>query len=189
LLSPFVLGGTCQSPTADYNYAALRDRCRGNFRLESGDITRVHVWNEPNHSRDEVLVRPDGKISLPLIGDIQAAGLTIGELAKLIKRKVVTFVPNPRVDVSLVRARSYQVYVMGEVRRPGSYTAQSRLNVVQVLSLAGGLTPYAKDGDIVIVWKSPKGEVRIPFNYGEMLKGINPQQNIFLCRGDIVLVP
>ncbi len=182
-------GATCGSLTSDYNYRALKDRCRGTFRLESGDVVRVHVWNEPNHSRDQVLVRPDGKISLPLLGDILAAGLTVSELEKVVKRKIQTFVPNPRVDVSLVTARSYRVYVMGEVRRSGSYTAQSQLDVVQALSLAGGLTPFAKRDRVVIVWKSPKGEVRIPFNYDEVLKGINQAQNITLCRGDTVMVP
>ena len=183
------LGATCGSPTGGYNYEALKERCRGTFRLESGDVVRVHVWNEPNHSRDQVLVRPDGKISLPLVGDILAAGLTIAELSKVIKRKIQTFVPNPRVDVSLVTARSYRVYVMGQVRRSGSFTAQSKLNVVKALALAGGLTPFAKADRMVIVWKSPKGEVRIPFNYDEVLKGINQAQNITLCRGDTVMVP
>ena len=183
------LGATCSSPTSSYDYAALKDRCKGTFRLESGDVVRVHVWNEPNHSRDQVLVRPDGKISLPLVGDIVASGLTIGELSQVVKRKIQTFVPNPRVDVSLITARSYRVYVMGEVRRSGSYTAQSKLDVVQALSLSGGLTPFAKRERIVVVWKSPKGEVRIPFNYAEALKGINQAQNITLCRGDTVMVP
>ena len=183
------MGAMCGSPTADFDFRALKDRCRGTFRLESGDVVRVHVWNEPNHSRDQVLVRPDGKISLPLVGDILAAGLTIAELSTVIKRKIQTFVPNPRVDVSLVTARSYRVYIMGEVRRPGSYTAQSQLNVVQALSLAGGLTPFAKRNSVFTIWRSPKGEVRIPFNYDEVLKGINQAQNITLCRGDTVMVP
>jgi polysaccharide export outer membrane protein len=189
LLAPFSLAVTCESPTATFDYNALRDRCRGSFRLESGDVVRVNVWNEPNHSRDEVLVRPDGKISLPLLEDIQAAGLTVSELSLVVKRKVQTYVPSPRVDVSLVRARSYQVYVMGEVRRAGAITAQSPINVVQALSLAGGLTAYAKEDSIVVLWKSPRGDVRIPFSYGEMVKGVTPEQNITLCRGDIILVP
>lgn len=189
LLAPTLMAATCDSPTAGYNYAALSDRCRGRFQLDSGDQIRVYVWNEPNHSRDEVLVGPDGKITLPLLGDIHAAGLSIGELSKVVKRKVQTFVPNPRVDVSLVRARSYNVYVMGEVQRPGSYTAQSRLNVIKALSLAGGLSPYARKSRIVVLWKSPKGDVRIPFNYDEMLRGYNSDQNILLCRGDVIMVP
>lgn len=183
------LGATCSSPTEGFNFAALRDRCVGNFQLESGDVVRVHVWNEPNHSRDQVLVRPDGRISLPLVGDIPAAGLTIEELAKVVKREVEKFVPNPRVDVSLVTARSYQIFVMGEVRRTGSFTAQTQLNVLQALSRAGGLTAFAKRDQIFIIWKTPKKEVRIPFNYDEVIEGKRPEQNITLCRGDTVVVP
>jgi len=107
----------------------------------------------------------------------------------VIARKVQAFVPNPRVDVSLVSARSYQVFVMGEVRRPGTFTPTSQINVVQALSLAGGFTPFAKQDQMWIVWNSPKGEVRIPFAYNEVLKGENLDQNVILCRGDTVLVP
>jgi len=147
------------------------------------------VWNEPNHSRDKVLVRPDGRISLPLVGDIVAAGLTIEELAKVVKRKVEKFVPNPRVDVSLVTARSYQIFVMGEVRRTGAFTAQTHLNVLQALSRAGGLTAFAKRDQIFIIWKTPEEEIRIPFDYDEVLADKRPAQNITLCRGDTVVVP
>ena len=189
LAAQLSLGATCQEKGRRFDYASLKDRCRGNFRLESGDVIRVHVWNEPNHSRDQVLVRPDGKISLPLVGDIHAAGLTVEDLARVTRRKVESFVPNPRVDVSLVRAQSYQVYVMGEVQRSGSFISQSPINVVQALSLAGGLTPFAKAEGIFIIWNGPDGEKRIPFNYDQVLRGKHPEQNITLCRGDTVIVP
>jgi polysaccharide export outer membrane protein len=182
-------GGTCGSRTADFNYRALENRCQGTFQLESGDVVRVYVWNEPNHSRDAVLVRPDGKISLPLVGDVHAAGLTVRQLAGAVKAKLTSFVANARVDVSLVTARSYQIFVMGEVRTPGTFTPQSQVNVLQALSLAGGFTPFAKRDRIQVVWKSAKGEVRIPFDYDEVLGGKNQEQNLILCRGDTVLVP
>jgi polysaccharide biosynthesis/export protein len=193
LLLPFAaalsMGATCDSPTRNFNFGELKDRCNGLFRLESGDVIRVHVWNEPNHSRDQVLVRPDGKISLPLVGDIQAAGMTIRDAGNVIKRKVQAFVPNPRVDVSLVTARSYMFFVMGEVRRTGMFSSQSQVDVLQALSHAGGFTPFAKTDRIFIIWKSPKGERRIPFSYDEVIKGIASEQNIQLCRGDVVMVP
>ncbi len=182
-------GATCESPTRSFNYAALRNRCQGGFHLESGDVIRVHVWNEPNHSRDAVLVRPDGKISLPLVGDIHAAGLSIRQLTDVVRSKVHFFVPNPKVDVALVTARSYQIFVMGEVRTPGTFTPQSQINMLQALSLAGGFTPFAKKDRVIIIWKSPQGEVRIPFNYDEVLQGKTEEQNLFLCRDDVVLVP
>jgi polysaccharide biosynthesis/export protein len=183
------LGATCSSPTADFNYAVLRNRCQGNFQLQSGDVVRVQVWNEPNNSREAVLVRPDGKLSLPLIGDLAAAGNTVRELGELVKRRLANFVPNARVDVSLVTARSYQIFVMGEVRSPGTFSPTAQVNVVQALSLAGGFTAFAKKDRVTIVWKSEKGEVRIPFSYDEVLKGERSEQNVILCRGDTVLVP
>jgi len=190
VLSVTLLATSCgSSHTRDFNYRALKDRCRGNFRLEAGDVIRVNVWNEPNHSREQVLVRPDGKLSLPLVGDVNAAGMSINQIQRVVARKVQAFVPSPRVDVSLVSARSYQIYIMGEVRRPGTFTPQSQVNVVQALSLAGGFTPFAKSNQMWIVWNSPRGEVRIPFDYDEVLKGENLQQNVSLCRGDTVLVP
>jgi polysaccharide export outer membrane protein len=189
LVFSILLLGCNGANTGSFNYNALKNRCKGNFQLESGDVIRVNVWNEPNHSREQVLVRPDGKISLPLVGDVNAAGTTINQITRVIQRKVTAFVPNPRVDVSLVSARSYQIYVMGEVRRPGTFTPQSQVNVVQALSLAGGFTPFAKRNEMWIIWNSPKGEVRIPFNYEEVLAGKQLQQNLILCRGDTVLVP
>jgi polysaccharide biosynthesis/export protein len=188
LAATIFLGGTCSSPTADFNYGALKNRCQGNFQLESGDVVRVHVWNEPNHSREAVLVRPDGKISLPLIGDVQAAGLSVRGMGDAVKARLQSFVPNARVDVSLVTARSYQIFVMGEVRSPGTFTPQSQINVVQALSLAGGFTPFAKKDRVTIVGKGERGEVRIPFSYDEILKNQTTEQNVILCRGDTVLV-
>ena len=189
MTAALLMGATCKSPTAGFDYSQLQNRCQGNFHLESGDVIRVYVWNEPNHSRDQVLVRPDGQISLPLVGDVQAAGLTVEELSVAIKKAIQKFVPNSKVDVSLVTARSYQIYVMGEVRRTGVLTGQTQLNVLQALSQAGGLTPFAEKDRIFIIWRNKDGEVRIPFNYDEVLAGKRPQQNITLCRGDTVIVP
>jgi polysaccharide biosynthesis/export protein len=183
------LGGTCSSPTEGFDYSKVKNRCQGSFLLESGDIIRVNVWNEPNHSRDGVLVRPDGKISLPLVGDLQAAGLSIHDLTTAVRGRVQAFVPSPRVDVSLVTARSYQIYVIGEVRNPGTFGPQSPVNVLQALSMAGGFTPFAKRDRVTVVWNTGKGEARIPFNYDEVLRGELSTQNVILCRGDTVVVP
>ena len=179
----------CVSHTKGYKYDKLKDRCVGNFMLESGDVIRVSVWKEPNHSRDQVLVRPDGNISLPLLGDIKAAGLTIPQLTANVQVRLKKFVPDPRVDLSLVTARSYQVFVMGQVQRSGGFTAQAPMTVLEALARSGGLSPFAKGSQIFIIWKGATGELRIPFNYDEILKGERPAQNITLCRGDIVMVP
>ena len=183
------MGGTCSSPSQSFDYSGVKNRCPGSFLLESGDVVRVNVWNEPNHSRDAVLVRPDGKISLPLVGDISAAGLSVHALGNVVRSRLQAFVPSPRVDVSLVTARSYQIYVMGEVRNPGTFSPQAPVNVLQALSMAGGFTAFARRDRITVVWNSAKGESRIPFDYEEVLKGSFPEQNVTLCRGDTVVVP
>ena len=107
-----LLTSSCISHTKGFDYKKLNDRCVGGFIVQSGDVIRVSVWKEPNHSRDQVLVRPDGNISLPLLGDLKAAGLTIPQLTAQVQVKLKKFVPDPRVDISLVTARSYQVFVM-----------------------------------------------------------------------------
>ena len=184
-----LLATGCPSHTKGFKYGKLKDRCVGNFIVQPGDIIRVSVWKEPNHSRDQVLVRPDGNISLPLLGDMKAAGMTIPQLTAVVQMKLKKFVPDPRVDISLVTARSYQVFVMGQVARSGGFTAQAPMTVLEALARAGGLSPFAKVSQIFIIWKGATGEQRIPFNYNEILKGQRPEQNITLCRGDIVMVP
>ena len=189
ILAVAMLTAACGSHTTGFKYTKLKDRCVGNFVLESGDVIRVSVWKEPNHSRDQVLVRPDGIISLPLLGDIKAAGRTVQQLTADVQARLKKFVPDPRVDLSLVTARSYQVFVMGQVQRSGGFTAQAPMTVLEALARAGGLSPFAKGSEIFVIWKGATGELRIPFNYDEILKGVRPMQNITLCRGDIVMVP
>ncbi len=184
-----LLCAACTSHTKNFAYEKLQDRCVGNFLLQSGDVIRVSVWKEPNHSRDQVLVRPDGNISLPLLGDIKAAGLAIPVLTREVQVRLKKFVPEPRVDISLVTARSYQIFVMGQVQRSGGFTSQAPMTVLEALARAGGLSPFSKSREIFIIWKTTNGELRIPFNYEEMLDGVRTQQNIRLCRGDIVMVP
>lgn len=188
-LALLIPGTGCGSHTAGFDYTLLKNRCQGDFHLESGDVIRVNVWNEPNHSRDQVLIRPDGMFSLPLVGEFRAAGRTLAVLTAEVQEKLKTLLPNPRVDISLVNQRSYQVFVMGEVQRSGPFTAQAPMDVLQALARAGGLSPYAKRDKIFIIWKGPAGEQRIPFNYEEVMAGIRPEQNIILCRGDMLLVP
>lgn len=189
LLFVILMSTACGSHTQGFAYKKLEDRCVGNFLLQSGDVIRVNVWKEPNHSRDQVLLRPDGIISLPLLGDIKAAGQTIPELTLDVQARLKKFVPDPRVDVSLVTARSYQVFVMGQVARSGGFTSQAPMTVLEALARAGGLSPFAKSSQIFIIWRTASGELRIPFNYDEIIAGVRPDQNIRLCRGDIVMVP
>ncbi len=153
------------------------------------DVLSVVVWREPDLSVRELGVRPDGKISLPLINEIQAAGLTTRQLREQITEKLKDFVAAPNVWVMVLKSLSQSVTVVGEVGKPGIYPVGSRLTVLELLAQAGGLTELAKAKEIKVVRREGGKNVQYPFNYREAIRGRNLQQNIVLKDGDIVLVP
>ncbi len=153
------------------------------------DILSINVWKEPELSLKEVVVRPDGKISLPLVNDIQAAGSTPAQLQEKIADKLKEFVASPHVNVAVIRTISRSVSVVGSVNRPGAFPLGAPLTVLEVLARAGGLTELAKPKDIKIVRNENGKTVQLPFNYKEVAKGKNLQQNITLKDGDVVIVP
>jgi polysaccharide export outer membrane protein len=137
----------------------------------------------------DVTVRPDGKISLPLLNDLQATGLTTEQLRLAITEAATKFVEDPTVSVVVKQINSRVVYVTGMVNKPGPYPVLDKMTVLQLLTLAGGVQEYAKSDKIVIL-RTEKGVQRIiPFNYKELLKGKNLKQNIELIPGDSVAVP
>ena len=136
-----------------------------------------------------VLVRPDGGLSYPLVGDIKAEGLSVSDLAGLVTEKLGKFIPDPSVTVTVQNLTGNKVYVIGKVNRPGEFQANRIMDVVQALSVAGGMTPYAASNRIKVL-RRENGELSaIPFRYGDIEKGENLEQNIVLQSGDIVLVP
>jgi polysaccharide export outer membrane protein len=135
-----------------------------------------------------VLVRPDGKISLPLINDIQAAGLTPEQLATAITEASAKLVNNDTVTVIVTEIHSRKVYIIGEVSKPGTFTLGSEMTVLQALGEAGGFLEGANKGDVTIVRNEPGGERRFKFNYNDVLRGKNIRQNIKLLPGDTILV-
>jgi polysaccharide export outer membrane protein len=153
------------------------------------DVLSINVWKEPELSLREVVVRPDGKISLPLISDIQVSGLTPKQLQQQISEKLKEFVASPNVTVTVIKALSQTVSVVGEVNRPGTYPLGSPITVLELLARAGGVTELARAKDIKIIRKEKGKTLQIPFNYKEILKGYNLQQNIALKNGDVLLVP
>jgi len=160
----------------------------GDYRIGVGDILNIQVWKEPDLTRS-VPVRPDGKISFPLLDDIQAAGLSPIELKAILVEKLRQFLSEPRVTVLVDEVNSYKVYVMGEVTTPGVLTLKSKTNLLQVISLSGGFTPYAKRNDIVILRNNGKRDERISVSYDKILAGKSPEQNLLLEPGDTVVVP
>ena len=159
------------------------------FVIGLEDVLSINVWKEPELSPKEVVVRPDGKISLPLAGDIQASGLTPIQLQEKIAEKLKEFVASPVVTVTVTRISSLNVSVVGQVLKPGVYPIGAPMNVLELLARAGGLTLDAKAKKIKILRKENGKDIQFPFNYSDAVKGKNLQQNIPLKNGDVVVVP
>lgn len=151
------------------------------------------IWKNQDLSR-EVVIRPDGMISMPLVGDIPAAGLTANLLAKRIAERLTEYMASPIVSVQMKEVNSYFIYVLGEVAKPGKYPLKSYANVMQGISLAGGFTPFAKKNKIKVLrvttsGPSDKHQVEIPVQYDDILKGNAVLGNFFLRTGDVIVVP
>jgi polysaccharide export outer membrane protein len=153
------------------------------------DILSVNVWKEPELSVKEVVVRPDGKISIPLIGDIQASDLTPMQLQGRITERMKEFVAAPSVTVVVLKIGSRSVSIVGQVAKPGIYYLGSPMTVIELLSRAGGLREEAKKDKISILRNEGGKTVSFRFNYKEVSKGVNLKQNIELKNGDQVIVP
>jgi polysaccharide export outer membrane protein len=158
------------------------------YRIGPEDVLDISVWKE-DALKKEVLVRPDGGISFPLAGDMHAAGHTTQEVQHEIASRLEKYIPDPAVSVLVLKASNYKIYVIGRVNKPGDYASGRAVDVLQALSMAGGLTPFASDGDIRVVRKSDGHEVVIPFNYTDVRRGEHLDQNIILRSGDVVVVP
>jgi polysaccharide export outer membrane protein len=152
------------------------------------DVLAVTVWKEPDFS-GQVAVRPDGKISLPLINDIQASGLKPVELSSELVEKLKTYVTDPRVTVTVTSINSQRFYALGEVVRQGAFTLQPNMTVLQGLSTAGGLSEFAASKKIYVLRMESGKQVKLPFNYKEVLRGRNSEQNVVLKKGDTIVVP
>ena len=157
------------------------------FVLGPNDVIHVDVWKNTELSQT-VIVAPDGTVSLPLLNSVHVAGMTTGEVAQALRSKLAGYIVNPQVTVSVVTVHSRQVFVLGQVTKPGSYPLLGPLNVLQVIAMAGGLTPYAKHDGIMILRDGKSGTEKIRFNYDDAVRG-NRTQNVFLRPGDTVVVP
>jgi polysaccharide biosynthesis/export protein len=152
------------------------------------DVLDINVWEEPKMSRT-VPVRPDGKISLPLLNDVQAAGLTPQQLGQKITTDLQKYVEHPQVTVIVTSINSQRFYILGEVSRPGLFQLLPNMTVLQALSDAGGFSPFAKLKDIYVLRTTDGRQEKFPFNYKEVIKGNHPQENIVLMPGDTIVVP
>jgi len=158
------------------------------YRIGPEDTLQIVVWKNEAMSRT-VPVRPDGMISLPLLNDVQAAGLTPMELRDVLMKKLTEYMPVPEVSVILTDVRSFKVSVIGEVKTPGRYELKSQATVLDLLAQAGGFNEFAARNRIVILRPEGKTMKRIPFNYNKVISAGGESENFYLRPRDIVLVP
>jgi polysaccharide biosynthesis/export protein len=158
------------------------------YTVKAGDTLLVSVWKEPD-LQGPVLVRPDGMFSFPLAGQLDARNKTVAELQTELTAKLKKFISDPVVTVSIQEIKGNKVYVIGQVQKPGDFVVNPRVDVMQALSMAGGTTPFASLGDIMILRRTDTGQQALPFKYTEVVRGHNLQQNIILQAGDVVVVP
>ena len=158
------------------------------YRIGAEDMLQIDVWKESDFSTSAP-VRPDGKISMPLLNDVQAAGLTPVELADSLREKLQQYVIDPKITVIVTQTNSRKAYVMGTVNHQGTVRLLSNLTVLQAISASGGLAPFARSKQIYVLRNAAGEQQRLPFNYDAVIKGKHPEQNIVLQPGDTVVVP
>jgi polysaccharide biosynthesis/export protein len=163
------------------------------FTIGPEDILDVVVWRNPDLTR-EVVVRPDGMISLPLIGDVEAQGLTTNKLAEAIAQRLKEYKETPVVSVSVKQVNSYGIYVVGQVVKPAKYQLKSAVTVLQAIAIAGGFTDFASKNQLQVVRNRPNGdgalhEVRIPVRFADLVSGKGEPGNFILRSGDTLVVP
>ena len=159
-----------------------------NYVIGFEDVLNIDVWKEPEISRT-IPVRRDGKISLPLLKDVQAAGLTPTQLSREIEERLHETVINPQVTVIVTQMSSQRIYILGQVARGGAYPLVPDLTAVQALSIAGGFTPFANLKKIYVMRTENGEDKRFPINYKELANGHHTEQNIHLKAGDTIVVP
>ena len=159
------------------------------YRVNRGDVIGISVWREEALQSAEILVRPDGYISFPLVGNLRVAGKSVPEITAEIAAGLEKYISDPVVHVTVRALNGNMVYVLGKVARPGVFPMNSQVDVVQALAMAGGMTPYAAANKVRILRREGGRQVAIPFAYGDIEKGEKLEQNILLRAGDVVVVP
>jgi len=158
------------------------------YKIGPGDVLNISVWKEEG-LQQEVLIRPDGGMSFPLAGDIQAGGKSVSELSEMLVQKIKRFIPDPVITVAVKQIQNNKIYIVGKVNRAGEYVATRYVDVMQALAMAGGLNAYASSNNIKIL-RRVNGKIQSrSFEYDDVASGKALQQNIILQSGDVVVVP
>jgi polysaccharide export outer membrane protein len=159
------------------------------YIVGAADVLRITIWKQPEISQSGVVVRPDGIISVPLVGEVKVSGMTPVQIEATLVEDLKQYVNEPRVTVTVAEIGSKMVYVTGEVQHPGAYPLVGPLDILQVIAKAGGVTPYAHRRSVFVLRQVNGKKQKIPVNYGSIFRGKNPEQNLDLQPGDTVIVP
>ena len=188
------LGGCSTSSKESNEVVEEANNSQKDFLLGPEDVLDIVVWKNDDLSQKVVVVRPDGKISMPLIGEVMASGRTANQLASQIAVRLKEYKENPTVTVSVKEVNSYYVYVLGEVTKPGKYQLKSHATVLQAVAIASGFTIYAAKNKMQVI-RNVQGEdgvmreIRIPARYDDLVSGTGAIRNFALKTGDVVVVP
>ncbi len=158
------------------------------YMVNPGDVLSIQVWKEQDLQSD-VIVRPDGGLSFPLVGDMDARNMSVAQLQQEITKRLKKYIPDPVVTVAAKRLAGSRVYVIGKVRSPGVYPMEQYVDVMQALAMAGGLTPFAATGSIKILRRHADKQDVYTFDYADVEDGKHLEQNLILKSGDVVVVP
>ena len=183
----FICSWTHAEPPLNTTEAPQLLTASRDYLLGPGDVLDISVWKEED-LRKEVLVRPDGGITFPLLGELRAEGKTLDQLAAELTQTLSEYLSEPLVNVALQKV-GQTIYVVGKVNKPGDFPVATRIDVMQALSMAGGLTPYADADDIHILRRNQGQVTSLDFDYDAVSQGDDLEQNIPLQRGDVIVVP
>lgn len=159
------------------------------YTIQPGDILSISVWREPELQASEVLVRPDGNVSFPLAGELQAAGRSITQVTEELEERLGVFIPDLFVTVTIQQIVGNKIYILGQVQDPGAYVMNPRIDITQALSIAGGFTAFADADNIQVLRRSRDQQTVLSFDYGEVSSGRRLDQNVLLEAGDVIIVP
>jgi polysaccharide export outer membrane protein len=180
---------TCIIFLFSINTVSAQQKASGDYQINASDVLEISTWKEPDLSREEVIVRTDGKISFPLINDIQAAGRSPIELKRAIEKGLSKYVEKPVVTVTVREPNSQKFYILGEILNTGEYPMNKQLSVLQAFAMAGGFTEWASKSEIILLRKENGKDTVYRINYKNILKGKDYSSNISLKADDTIIVP
>jgi polysaccharide export outer membrane protein len=168
--------------------AQLAQAQQAAYAVQPGDVLEISVWKEPDLQR-QVLVRPDGAFSFPLVGEVDSRGKSVADLSKIVSERLTRYISGAVVTIAIQEIKGNKIFVIGQVNKPGEFIVNPSVNIMQALSMAGGTTPFASVNDIVVLRGQGKAQTATPFRYAEVSRGRSLDQNIQLISGDVVVVP